>query len=87
MARSSLGSCQELSWILGDWDGELTGPLRKQVRRHISTCEICAHQFLAVPDPDGHVIVAIAYRHIELALSDERHQFRRGSSGTIIGLL
>ena len=41
VARSSLGSCQELSWILGDWDGELTGPLRKQVRRHISTCEIC----------------------------------------------
>jgi hypothetical protein len=41
VARSSLGSCQELSWILGDWDGELTAPLRKQVRRHISTCEIC----------------------------------------------
>lgn len=44
VARSSLGACQELSWILGDWDGELTGPLRKQVRRHISTCEICGER-------------------------------------------
>ena len=41
VARSSAGSCQELSWILGDWDGDLTAPLRKQVRRHITTCEIC----------------------------------------------
>jgi RNA polymerase sigma factor (sigma-70 family) len=44
VARSSLGACQELSWILGDWDGELSGPLRKQVRRHISTCEICGER-------------------------------------------
>jgi RNA polymerase sigma factor (sigma-70 family) len=44
VARSSLGSCQELAWILGDWDGELTGPLRKQVRRHLSTCEICGER-------------------------------------------
>ena len=45
VARSRLGSCQELSWILGDWDGVLTVPLRKQVRRHIGTCEICGeHQ-------------------------------------------
>jgi len=41
VARSSVGSCQELSWILGDWDGELTATLRKQVRRHVATCEIC----------------------------------------------
>ncbi|MGI8450544.1 MAG: RNA polymerase sigma factor [Streptosporangiaceae bacterium] len=41
VARSSVGSCQQLSWILGDWDGELTATLRKQVRRHITTCEIC----------------------------------------------
>jgi RNA polymerase sigma factor (sigma-70 family) len=44
VARSSLGSCQELAWILGDWDGELTGPLRKQVRQHLSTCEICGER-------------------------------------------
>ncbi|MCW2911065.1 MAG: sigW 1 [Actinomycetia bacterium] len=44
VARSSLGSCQELAWILGDWDGELTGPLRKQVRRHLGTCEICGER-------------------------------------------
>ncbi|HEX3389415.1 MAG TPA: sigma-70 family RNA polymerase sigma factor [Streptosporangiaceae bacterium] len=41
VARSSQGSCQELSWILGDWDGDLTPHLRKQVRQHIGTCEIC----------------------------------------------
>ena len=41
VARTRLGSCPELSAILGDWDGDLTPNLRKQVRRHISTCEIC----------------------------------------------
>jgi hypothetical protein len=41
VARSRLGSCQELSWILGEWDGDLTPNLRKLVRRHIGTCEIC----------------------------------------------
>jgi RNA polymerase sigma factor (sigma-70 family) len=41
VASSSVGSCPELSWILGDWDGDLTLHMRKQVRRHIGTCEIC----------------------------------------------
>ena len=41
VARTRLGSCPDLSAILGDWDGDLTPNLRKQVRRHISTCEIC----------------------------------------------
>jgi RNA polymerase sigma factor (sigma-70 family) len=41
VARSRLGSCQELSSILVDWDEDLTPSLRKQVRRHIGTCEIC----------------------------------------------
>jgi hypothetical protein len=41
VARSRLGSCQELSSILGDWDEDLTPALRKQVRRHIGTCGIC----------------------------------------------
>jgi len=41
VARSSAGSCQELSWILDDWNGELTPLLRKRVRRHIAVCEIC----------------------------------------------
>ena len=41
VARSSVGSCQQLSWILGDWDGDLTAALRKQVRRHITSCDIC----------------------------------------------
>ncbi len=44
VARSGAGSCQELSWILGDWDGELSAGLRKQVRRHIGTCEICGER-------------------------------------------
>jgi RNA polymerase sigma factor (sigma-70 family) len=41
VARTRLGSCPELSAILGDWGGDLTPNLRKQVRRHIGTCEIC----------------------------------------------
>jgi hypothetical protein len=41
VARSRLGSCPELSAILGDWDGDLTVQLRKQVRRHIGSCLIC----------------------------------------------
>ena len=41
VARSRLGSCQELSWDLGEWDGDLTPNLRKLVRLHIGTCEIC----------------------------------------------
>jgi RNA polymerase sigma factor (sigma-70 family) len=41
VARSSAGSCEELSWILDDWNGELTPLLRKRVRRHIAICEIC----------------------------------------------
>jgi RNA polymerase sigma factor (sigma-70 family) len=41
VARTRLGSCLELSVILGDWDGDLTPSLRRQVRRHIGTCEIC----------------------------------------------
>jgi RNA polymerase sigma factor (sigma-70 family) len=41
VAGSRLGSCPELSAILGDWDGDLTLHMRKQVRRHIGGCEIC----------------------------------------------
>ncbi|MGH3068558.1 MAG: sigma-70 family RNA polymerase sigma factor [Streptosporangiaceae bacterium] len=42
VARSRPGFCEELSWILGDWDGDyLAPPMRKQVRRHIGSCEIC----------------------------------------------
>jgi RNA polymerase sigma factor (sigma-70 family) len=42
VAGSRLGSCPELSRILGDWDGDLTLHLRKQVRRHIGTCQLCS---------------------------------------------
>ena len=61
VARSRLGSCPQLSAILGDWDGYLTSNLRKQVRRHIGTCEICGEHerqhvnpvamLSALPDP------------------------------------
>ena len=61
VARSRLGSCPELSAILGDWDGDLTPNLRRQVRRHIGACEICGEHerrhvnpvamLSALPDP------------------------------------
>ena len=41
VARSRLGTCPQLSAILGEWDGYLTSSMRKQVRRHIGSCEIC----------------------------------------------
>jgi RNA polymerase sigma factor (sigma-70 family) len=41
LARSGQGSCPELGEILADHDGELTGPVRKEVRRHITTCPVC----------------------------------------------
>jgi RNA polymerase sigma factor (sigma-70 family) len=61
VARSRLGSCPDLSAILGEWNGDLTPNLRKQVRRHIGTCEICGEHerrhvnpvamLSALPDP------------------------------------
>jgi len=41
MARSGQGSCPELAEILVGWEGELTGPVRREVRHHISACPIC----------------------------------------------
>jgi RNA polymerase sigma factor (sigma-70 family) len=61
VARSRLGSCPDLSAILGEWNGDLTPNLRRQVRRHIGTCEICGEHerrhvnpvamLSALPDP------------------------------------
>jgi RNA polymerase sigma factor (sigma-70 family) len=44
MFRSGQGSCPELAEILGGWDGELSGPVRKQVRRHLASCRLCVEQ-------------------------------------------
>jgi RNA polymerase sigma factor (sigma-70 family) len=40
-ARPRLGACPELASLLTDSTDELTGPERKLVRRHLSTCPIC----------------------------------------------
>src|ERR1700722_6323089 len=34
--------CDSLSRMLGDWDGQLTVPLRKQLDRHIGRCAACS---------------------------------------------
>jgi RNA polymerase sigma factor (sigma-70 family) len=44
MFRSGQESCPELAEILGDRDGELSGPVRKQVRRHLASCRLCVEQ-------------------------------------------
>jgi RNA polymerase sigma factor (sigma-70 family) len=44
MFRSGQGSCPELAEILGGRDGELSGPVRKQVRRHLVSCRLCVEQ-------------------------------------------
>jgi len=44
MSRSGQESCPELAEILGGWDGELTGGVRRQVRRHLGSCPMCGEQ-------------------------------------------
>lgn len=41
VARTGRESCEELSQLLTDWDGELTVLLRKRVARHIEHCAVC----------------------------------------------
>ena len=41
VGRSRRGDCDELEALLGDWDGQLTVPLRKRVYRHIESCSTC----------------------------------------------
>lgn len=41
VARTGRQSCETLSAILGNWDGEMTVLLRKQVNRHIENCDVC----------------------------------------------
>jgi hypothetical protein len=40
VARSRLGSCQEVSWLLGEWDGT-SPPTCASWSSRIGTCEIC----------------------------------------------
>lgn len=41
VARRGRRDCDELSAILGDWDGEFSVLLRKRVARHIDDCSTC----------------------------------------------
>ena len=41
VARRGRRDCDELSSILGDWDGEFSVLLRKRVARHIDSCSTC----------------------------------------------
>jgi RNA polymerase sigma factor (sigma-70 family) len=43
MARTGR-ACPDLDQLLDDWDGRLTGPIRKRVSRHIDQCEECAER-------------------------------------------
>jgi RNA polymerase sigma factor (sigma-70 family) len=44
VARTGREQCPELNTLLGQWDGELTPLLRKQVARHIEKCSVCDNQ-------------------------------------------
>jgi RNA polymerase sigma factor (sigma-70 family) len=44
VARTGRERCPELNTLLGQWDGELTPLLRKQLARHIEKCSICDNQ-------------------------------------------
>jgi RNA polymerase sigma factor (sigma-70 family) len=41
VARTGRQSCEELDRLLGAWDGTMTVLLRKQINRHIESCDIC----------------------------------------------
>jgi RNA polymerase sigma factor (sigma-70 family) len=44
VARTGRWACPALDLMLGDWDGPLTAPVRKQVARHIGQCGACAYR-------------------------------------------
>jgi len=41
VGRGGRDECRELRRMLGDWDGNLTAPIRKRVHRHIERCPVC----------------------------------------------
>jgi RNA polymerase sigma factor (sigma-70 family) len=41
VARTGRESCSELGALLAGWDGKMSVLLRKQVNRHIESCDIC----------------------------------------------
>jgi RNA polymerase sigma factor (sigma-70 family) len=43
--------CQELSMIVGGWDGEFTILLRKRISRHIECCLVCEEERARMVDP------------------------------------
>jgi hypothetical protein len=42
VARTGRRDCAGLDLLLDGWDGQLDGPARKQVSRHIQECDACA---------------------------------------------
>jgi RNA polymerase sigma factor (sigma-70 family) len=51
VARSGREHCRDLATILDGWDGELTVPQRKRVKRHIERCEACGDRKRRQPSP------------------------------------
>jgi RNA polymerase sigma factor (sigma-70 family) len=41
VARTGRKDCAELAQILGDWDGQFSVLVRKQVARHVDKCDVC----------------------------------------------
>ena len=41
VSRGGRRACPELDMLLADWDGRLTGPVRKRISRHVDQCEVC----------------------------------------------
>ncbi|MGH3937157.1 MAG: sigma-70 family RNA polymerase sigma factor [Pseudonocardiaceae bacterium] len=51
VARLGRGDCDELTAVLGKWDGRFTPPLRKRVARHLDHCPRCGERRRAVASP------------------------------------
>ena len=41
VAKAGRNDCGDLDRILGAWDGEFTGSIRKRVSRHVDKCDVC----------------------------------------------
>jgi len=51
VARLGRRDCDELTAVLGEWDGRFTPLLRKRVARHVDSCPRCGERRRAVASP------------------------------------
>jgi RNA polymerase sigma factor (sigma-70 family) len=51
VARAGRDQCETLDRLLAGWDGQLTTLRRKQIARHIESCEVCSERERRIASP------------------------------------